>query len=193
MNPSLPEPLRNTLNELYNVVMKAAIKEFNKEGELAPGIIVAKLGEDHKIEKVSTLPHDITHFFFKNGETKELFGQFIRGLLDPEPELVEKYERGEIKIPFFPNVIMHISEAWTVKVDNGDPMPDEAPSEHPNREECIICCVNIPHHAFIGMCPIEENPRRAKFQPLEFGMSADGGHVEGRLTSVDRDEAHTLH
>lgn len=150
---------------LYDRFAKLAVDHYNKNKTHPPMMFMVELGDVAGYPPRDLTPVDplLIGKLHNSPESKRLLWELIRSHLERDGPLYEILGRSQ---GIAPDVVVHISEAWTVRREAFE--LNCIPAEQPDREEVLMINMHAPNETMLGMCPIrcEGGAKHALFEPL---------------------------
>lgn len=159
------------IQEIYDHFAHKAVDIFNEQGECPPQLYGVWVNpETGKPSDIAIIDMHLVRHFFSSNESKDQLRLFIEFLL-------------ETPLPGVPldrpaDLVVHISEAWTVSRTSKNVEPYIPPSECDDRRETIIVLVHSEGNTAMGACDIHDTPKRH----AEYGPLQTGGRFSGRFS-----------
>lgn len=165
------KPPIESINEIYDHFAHKAVDIFNEQGECPPQLYGVWLNpKTGKPSDVAIIDMHLVRHFFMNDECKDQLRLFIQFLLKTPLPGVPTTRPADL--------VVQISEAWTVSRTSKNAEPYIPPSECDDRCEIIMVLVHSSEHTAMGNCDIHDTPERH----AEYGPLQTGGRFSGRFS-----------
>lgn len=173
------------ISVLYEVFARRAVEAFNETKQILPQLAVVKLGtEPGTLADAVFVDPRMVNEMQKNGHRKDLLMRFVRIVLDERLHNALQETPLLSALPFRPDLIVHVSEVWTI--NSKAPNPDGIePKDHPDRGEAILVVLHTREQSYGGISPItgSNGNRVATYEPL-------AGKFDGSTSLI---ETHGIH
>ncbi len=175
-----PHYPHETLAPVYRHFAHIAVDIFNREGEVSPQFFMVTLdtSKASNIKSMSAVDPRMVQSLMTNGRTKDLVKPLLKMLLDAESPFRKMLKNRKVDLP---DVVVQVNEAWMATSDVVPGGTEYAGSlqDLPGRKETLIVVVHTRYQSLMGMCPIEDTPKRhAEFRDVE----KDGMMMGGRMS-----------
>lgn len=168
------------LAPVYRHFAHIAVDIFNREGEVSPQFFMVTLdtSKPSNIKSMNAVDPAMVQALMTNGRTKDLVKPLLKMLLDGESPFRKMLKNRKVDLP---DLVIQVNEAWmaTSDVVPGGTEYSGSLKDLPGRKETIIVVVHTRYQSLMGMCPIEDTPKRhAVFRDVE----KDGMTMMGRMS-----------
>ena len=147
--------LWTSLDRIHEKFLSSAIEQCAKGG-VAPSLVALQLDSCGEVVDVFPIPREIVEFYFSSEAGKEMFSVFLREVFMPKSNFRQHLQSNE-NVMAIPDVLVQVNEAWGVKASE---IGGVAPSEHPNRIECLMITLHTEYGSVLTAHPISGTPER---------------------------------
>lgn len=177
------------LDAVYEAVSRPAVDLFNRQGFLVPMLLsVCLQGDEAKVAGIVQIDPALIEKILSQESGKDHIMRMVSEMLDHDSSMCEAMVlRGLPK----PDVAVFVAEAWMSANLFSEGGQAVAPSESPDRAECLVIELHLPDKSVLGICPIDEGPpKRCRHGAL---MLIEGSEVLGPMSRTQTPPRSKMH